>query len=95
MKEKLYKKTAESEWASNQMKKQGDALLGIVRSYMDANSISRVSIEAIDKAVSKSGSVLNISHIKQTIKDLIARELLARDGQTYMLTRKAKEDAKS
>jgi hypothetical protein len=95
VKEKLSKKSPEADWAANALKKQGDELLSATVAYMKAHDISRVSVEAITKAMIQAKRNPESSHIRSAIKDLMARELLGREGQTYFLTRKAKENADS
>lgn len=81
----------EDEWVSSTLNKQGDVLLGCISAYMLTHSISRLSYEGIERALTSAKINWTPSTIKSTIKSLIGRELVRREAKTYYITERGKQ----
>ena len=78
----------DTEWSAKALKSQGDILFNVIVPMMKAADITRISIEGMDRALVKAHHNFMPHHIRAAIKDLVSRELMARDGQTYYITKK-------
>ena len=87
---RISKPQIDSQWAAKAIEHQGDIVLGVVSRYLSANGISRMSVEAIDKAMVKEKHDFALHHIKSGIKNLLGRELLGKEGATYYVIKKEK-----
>ena len=85
---RIKKSIPDTEWAASAIKKQGDLILSIMRKAMEEDKISRISVEAIDRALAKAGHDMQLHHIKVAIKNLINRELIARDAKVYRVIKR-------